>query len=79
MQDSGMDFTVLSMKPNESVVELILLEVAGKCPYVRHPKPGTRPKGGESKRSADKSRGVTAKKRYLRDAYVEVRRSDSPR
>jgi hypothetical protein len=33
------------------------------------PKPGTRPQGGESKRSADKFLGVTAKERYLREAY----------
>jgi hypothetical protein len=39
---------------------------------------GARPKGGESNRSADKSRGITAKERYLREAYKEVRRSDLP-
>jgi hypothetical protein len=35
-----------------------MLEADGKSPDTRHPKPGTRPKGGESKRSADKSRGM---------------------
>jgi len=34
------------------------LEADGKSPDTRHPKPGTRSKGGESKRSADKSRGM---------------------
>ena len=30
-------------------------------------------RGGESKRSADKSRGITADKRYIRDAYKKYR------
>jgi hypothetical protein len=34
------------------------LEADGKGPDARPPKLGTRPQGGESKRSADKSRGM---------------------
>jgi hypothetical protein len=37
------------------------LEADGKCPYARLPKPGTRPQGRESKRIADKSRGMRRK------------------
>ena len=40
------------------------LEADGKCPYVDLPKPGTRPQGGESKRSADKSRGMRRTEKY---------------
>ena len=45
-------------EPQEPVGEPVLLETDGKPTDTRHPKPGTRPKGGESKRSADKSRGM---------------------
>jgi len=38
--------------------EPLFLKADGKSADIRHPKPGTHPKGGESKHSADKSRGM---------------------
>jgi len=52
------------IEPKEPVGETVILEADGKSPDTRHPKPGTRPRGGESKQSADKSRGMRLTYQY---------------
>ena len=44
--------------------EPLFLKADGKSADIRHPKPGTHPKGGESKHSADKSRGMRRTYKY---------------
>jgi hypothetical protein len=65
-----------NLKPKRKCTKTCFSEAGGKCLYARLPKPGTRPQGGESKRSADKFRGMRRTRWYA--AEPPARRAYAP-
>ena len=58
-------YSIIPYLQVEPETQTSFLQVAQKGPDTRLPKLGTRPKGGESKRSADKFRGMSRTGKYV--------------